>query len=114
MGAAHRYINALVAYDDAGSRWLRNTMSQSRAGSDGAEGRPVEIQLFEWASQSAPSSCSTLRILQLSYPRRRRRRKLACGETGSRAAIESVQRLPIGLEVYATVGRTRVLILPAQ
>ncbi|MGV7667656.1 hypothetical protein PJN91_09630 [Mycobacterium kansasii] len=46
---------ALIAYEDSVLRWVSEhggTVLQ-RARSDGAEGRPLEIQLFEWASQSA-------------------------------------------------------------
>lgn len=46
---------ALIAYEDSVLAWVSEhggTVLQ-RARSDGAEGRPLEIQLFEWASQSA-------------------------------------------------------------
>jgi len=46
---------ALIAYEDSVLAWVGEhggTVLQ-RARSDGAEGRPLEIQLFEWGSQSA-------------------------------------------------------------
>jgi len=49
---------ALIAYEDAVLAWVSEhggTVLQ-RARSDGAEGRPLEIQLFEWASESALDS----------------------------------------------------------
>jgi hypothetical protein len=56
---------ALIAYEDSVLAWVSEhdgTVLQ-RARSDGAEGRPMEIQLFEWASQSAMDAFMT-------YPRR--------------------------------------------
>lgn len=46
---------ALIAYEDSVLRWVSEYGGAvlQRARSDGAEGRPLEIQLFEWASQSA-------------------------------------------------------------
>jgi hypothetical protein len=46
---------APIAYEDSVLAWVSEhdgTVMQ-RARSDGADGRPLEIQLFEWASQSA-------------------------------------------------------------
>lgn len=45
----------LIAYEDSVLAWVGEhggTVLQ-RARSDGAEDRPLEIQLFEWGSQSA-------------------------------------------------------------
>ncbi len=46
---------ALVAYEDAVLALVNEHDGQvlTRARSDGADGRPLEIQLFEWASQTA-------------------------------------------------------------
>jgi hypothetical protein len=46
---------ALIAYEDSVLAWVgeHDGMVLQRARSDGADGRPLEIQLFEWASQSA-------------------------------------------------------------
>lgn len=46
---------ALVAYEDAVLALVNEHDGQvlTRARSDGANGRPLEIQLFEWASQTA-------------------------------------------------------------
>lgn len=46
---------ALVAYEGAVLALVdeHDGTVLARARSDGAEGRPLEIQLFEWASQSA-------------------------------------------------------------
>lgn len=46
---------ALVAYEDAVLALVdeHDGTVLARARSDGAEGRPLEIQLFEWPSQSA-------------------------------------------------------------
>lgn len=49
---------ALIAYEDGVLAWVSEhggTVLQ-RARSDGAEGRPLDIQLFEWAPQSALDS----------------------------------------------------------
>jgi hypothetical protein len=45
----------LIAYEDSVLAWVSEhggTVLQ-RARSDGAEDRPLEIQLFEWASEAA-------------------------------------------------------------
>lgn len=46
---------ALIAYEDSVLGWVSEHHGRvlQRARSDGADGRPLEIQLFEWASQSA-------------------------------------------------------------
>ncbi|MGV7773016.1 hypothetical protein PJM32_28955 [Mycobacterium kansasii] len=47
--------DSLVAYEDRVLRLVADHGGKilQRARSDGAEDRPLEIQLFEWASQSA-------------------------------------------------------------
>ncbi|BBY67792.1 hypothetical protein [Mycolicibacterium helvum] len=47
--------DALVAYEDAVLGLVKEHDGQvvTRARSDGADGRPLEIQLFEWVSQTA-------------------------------------------------------------
>jgi hypothetical protein len=46
---------ALVAYEDAVLALVGEHSGEAlhRARTDGADGRPLEIQLFEWASQEA-------------------------------------------------------------
>lgn len=47
--------NALIAYEDAVLTLVDQHDGRvvHRARTDGADGRPLEIQLFEWASQEA-------------------------------------------------------------
>ena len=47
--------DALIAYEDSVLAWVseHDGAVLQRARSDGTEGRPLEIQLFEWASQPA-------------------------------------------------------------
>ncbi|OBK33218.1 hypothetical protein A5658_14425 [Mycobacterium sp. 1245111.1] len=50
--------NSLIAYEDAVLTLvgLHDGRVVHRARTDGAHGRPLEIQLFEWASQEAMDS----------------------------------------------------------